>query len=890
MKITYLKLENFTGIYNGTGEQILELDFSNSFFNLITLLSGMNGSGKSTLMSTLHPFANTIDGKSSFILNGMDGSKEIHIQNDNHLYKIKHLYLEERGKKKTKSYIAKKDVNKQSEWKELNPNGTVGTFKELVEKELDVDESFFRLSSIGSDTASFINMTTAKRKEYLSKFLPDVDRYLEAYKTINTKYQAINKNIKFVTDQINKLESEERLKENLSIFEKRLKELQNEKDELSEKISGNNAIIESLNVGDAESTYNSKLLHFRDIKQNIEELNSIINDYTIDEVDNNIKELSILIAGKESEYNNICSQLSIQQQKLQEEKNNLIDIELELESYNLDDINKDYEYLINNVKDKLDDINDSLSNYSLDDRITKPIIDNIINTLNELTSLQKKYDISDISIQDPTNTIIEYKQTLNNLNTKLQDSKELLIKVKSFEDSASILNKRPENCSIDTCPFIKRSIDSRNKLGDLNSSKVSDKISILENKIKDINITIEDLQDKQSIYNNLSNFYNWKIKDNIEYLNLLNINIYDSKEDFINNFKKDITLIIEELYDKNDYFDLINDRTHYENKLKEYMTDKNNNDKIKTIVNLLTNNKSKIESTISNIEEQIKSYNVKIKEINIEHDKEQLNEFEYIKESINNRNELSLEAKELKEELMKIKDKVAKVRELNKENDELNNNLIFTTKSIIPIEKDILDTKLKLEKIKEYNERKKELEDNYSKLSILRTALSTTKGIPLLFIDVYLKKTKIIANKLLDVTFKGKFYIEDFKLTEKDFFISVRKEDGELVEDVTQASQGEKALLSIALSFALIQQSLKSYNIICLDEIDSTLDANNRRGFIEMIEKQLTSMNVEQCFIISHNESFDTHPVNLILMPGSTVDTNDKEFLSNKNIIKNFNF
>ena len=67
--------------------------------------------------------------------------------------------------------------------------------------------------------------------------------------------------------------------------------------------------------------------------------------------------------------------------------------------------------------------------------------------------------------------------------------------------------------------------------------------------------------------------------------------------------------------------------------------------------------------------------------------------------------------------------------------------------------------------------------------------------------------------------------------------------------------------------------------------MDSTLDSNNRRSFIDVVEAQLKEMNVEQCFIISHNEAFDTYPVNLILFEGTNVDLNDSEYMKNKKVL-----
>ena len=97
--------------------------------------------------------------------------------------------------------------------------------------------------------------------------------------------------------------------------------------------------------------------------------------------------------------------------------------------------------------------------------------------------------------------------------------------------------------------------------------------------------------------------------------------------------------------------------------------------------------------------------------------------------------------------------------------------------------------------------KRKSLDKVYNDLNIIRDSLNPNKGIPLLFINTYLTKTKLIANNLLDVAFKGKFRIEEFEVTDKDFFIKLQKADGELLPDVIYASQGERALISLSIQW-----------------------------------------------------------------------------------------
>ena len=94
-----------------------------------------------------------------------------------------------------------------------------------------------------------------------------------------------------------------------------------------------------------------------------------------------------------------------------------------------------------------------------------------------------------------------------------------------------------------------------------------------------------------------------------------------------------------------------------------------------------------------------------------------------------------------------------------------------------------------------------------------------------------------------------------------------------MIDDIRYASQGEQSFFSIALSFALAYQSMSTYNIMLLDELDSVLDEKNRSGFIAVIEKLIDMIGAEQIFIISHNNMFSMYPVDNI----SVVDAYDTE-------------
>ena len=95
MRLLYLKLVNFIGIYNGMGLNTIEIDFSKCMNN-ITIIHGINGSGKSTLFNALNPFSDPSDA----LIPNSEASKEIHYLMDNgDIIKIQYKYENKKNRK-----------------------------------------------------------------------------------------------------------------------------------------------------------------------------------------------------------------------------------------------------------------------------------------------------------------------------------------------------------------------------------------------------------------------------------------------------------------------------------------------------------------------------------------------------------------------------------------------------------------------------------------------------------------------------------------------------------------------------------------------------------------------------------------------------------------------
>ena len=154
-------------------------------------------------------------------------------------------------------------------------------------------------------------------------------------------------------------------------------------------------------------------------------------------------------------------------------------------------------------------------------------------------------------------------------------------------------------------------------------------------------------------------------------------------------------------------------------------------------------------------------------------------------------------------------------------------------------------------------------------------AVSSKKGIPLVFVRLFLDDCRDIINDLIADVFDDSIEIVRFDIPEdgNEFNIPYTR-NGAFIDDIIKSSQGERAIISLALSFALIRQRTFPYNIMLLDEVDGPLDKNARNKFIAILFKQLHAIQAEQVFVVSHNNSFDGFNVNVILTGDDVVDEN----------------
>lgn len=862
MKITKLKLKNVVTILRGLGLYEFELDFTktNHIFNI---LGGTNGSGKTSILNALSPFANEV------ILTGMKGEKEICIYHKGNEYMIHHYYEPSKTGHTVHSYIAKKEKN-STKFVELNSNGNVGDFKKTVEIELGVNAYIMKLIKLGNDMSGIIKMTPVERKKFISSFTSDTDIYLAKFKKVSADCAFLNKTIDSSKDKLNMLGDEVTLNGVLETVSKNIDDYNNKIIELSNKVYNNEQILEENKSKFNKERYN--LLHEK--LQKISDINTIekyreeygdMIDSSVDKLISKKKELEISNLGLQTNINILENNEHDLRKDIDGYLNEQLS-ELTIErdkcdcDYTMDELN---ELIVKNeesLKKIENNIDQDYDTYTIDYILNiSKFFDNTAIALDAIYPQLESDNLTD-DMLDPEK-IQKNTLELQSKRASLYETKERIkINIRDFNKEIRFNMFREELCR--TCPLAQNV-----------EFKEVYTIEQFENMLHDINIQIEEIDKKLEI--------------NYELLKLARI--YIRIIDFISGIDKKI---VEKLA-------ITKDEVGY--KIKHTYTQLINKIILQSIIDKITSNieykniKCNLEILYKDKEKANEYINIinKIRDISVEVDNK-TNKIKEIKTSsdllrINQaKNTKIIEDLEYIIEYRKIKDEYNSYKEeyetLNKINELISSyNIInMALKNQIREHKSTLnnyeDKKNKilynLKQIHEIKDSIEKYQDLYMEMKMIKDALSIKEGIPLKYVQKFLSDTREIANHFIKLTFSDTIRLGKFVINDKEFRIPIEGH-GQDNTDINTASSGERAIISLALSLALLKQSKSKFKILYLDELDGPLDAEKRRIFLHLLDEQIKEMKIKQVFVITHNNAFSDQPANLILLKDNDIEVNE---------------
>lgn len=847
MKILYLKLTNFINIVTAFNTETIEIDFSKSNNNVV-LLTGPNGSGKTSILSCLHPFPTNgnmdVRSDNPIIVPRENGYKEIHISDGDDLYVIQHFYTRNGDKHIIKSYIQKNGV-------ELNENGNVTSFKEIVEKELGLEQDYMKLTRLGSNVTNFIDMKRQERKNFTGKIISEADIYLSYHKKIMADKNKVNIQINHTSDLIRRLQVDD-----FGELKKAQKSLQHQIEALTTKIEKANSELSVLqyqlnDCGDIPAMREriqekeKELKHIQkalarasEIKISISTLKSMIEEAKI-----------AILKAKSSLDTNVITRTGILNQ-LDSIAHEIDSIRREIsrieDDQNVKDMEANIELLRETIRRRAKE--SGISGYVRP--CSKAEMEDLIKMLDKcMDILLSTYELGKGPIQKAvsffhTKTDIE-KYTRENKEKIKRNRMQSLCEQVYAEVSKDIglLGpdcKNPSGCRV--YDFYQRIYEYATQAPD---KVIEDETFLAYTKMayNNIQTVLKYLRDYHDIFEKMPECIRDQFLMSTVLTHICNMEwIYDKDIIF-----HELGLITDDELQDADLEELSRQKSmlaqykkansnieYFQNKLEELIDSRTSLmgqlDKVKETISSLNREIEEKEASVSDYEDMV---------IAMEHEDEVETEFNDLKSKLTLASQLSLQIREktsILNDLQFRKNKMSKTHQ---------------------------DNEFRIENYKRYKKDLDELSSKFTDLEYLARALSSREGIPLIFIQAYLKDIKDVANQLLDVVYDGDLHLEDFEITADEFGIPYSTK-GTTVKDVIYASQGERSFISLALSFALTYKSISKYNIMLLDEIDATLDISNREKFLHVLEMQIDMIHAEQVFVISHNDMFNAYPVDIV--------------------------
>lgn len=847
MKILYLKLTNFINIVTAFNTETIEIDFSKSNNNVV-LLTGPNGSGKTSILSCLHPFPTNgnmdVRSDNPIIVPRENGYKEIHISDGDDLYVIQHFYTRNGDKHIIKSYIQKNGV-------ELNENGNVTSFKEIVEKELGLEQDYMKLTRLGSNVTNFIDMKRQERKNFTGKIISEADIYLSYHKKIMADKNKVNIQINHTSDLIRRLQVDD-----LGELKKAQKSLQHQIEDLTAKIEKANSELSVLqyqlnDCGDISAMREriqekeKELKHIQkalarasEIKISISTLKSMIEESKI-----------AILKAKSALDTNVITRTGILNQ-LDSIANEIDSIRREIsrieDDQNVKDMEANIELLRETIRRRAKE--SGISGYVRP--CSKAEMEDLIKMLDKcMDILLSTYELG----KGPIQKAVSFFRTKTDIEKYTRENKEKIKRNKmqslceqvyaEISKDIGLLGpdcKNPSGCRV--YDFYQRIYEYATQAPD---KVIEDETFLAYTKMayNNIQTVLKYLRDYHDIFEKMPECIKDQFLMNTVLTHICNMEwIYDKDIIF-----HELGLITDDELQDADLEELSRQKSmlaqykkansnieYFQNKLEELINSRTTLmgqlDEVKEAINSLNREISEKEASISDYEDMV---------VAMEHEDEVETEFNDLKSKLTLASQLSLQIREktsILNDLQFRKNKMSKTHQ---------------------------DNEFRIENYKRYKKDLDELSSKFTDLEYLARALSSREGIPLIFIQAYLKDIKDVANQLLDVVYDGDLHLEDFEITADEFGIPYSTK-GTTVKDVIYASQGERSFISLALSFALTYKSISKYNIMLLDEIDATLDISNREKFLHVLEMQIDMIHAEQVFVISHNDMFNAYPVDIV--------------------------
>lgn len=878
MRITYIRLENYIGIYNGRGDEVLEIDLSQNV-NPIVIIRGTNGSGKSTLLKSLTP----INDDSNAIVPGVTGRKVIRYLHNGITYEIEYVHpIDKEGKRKqTRGQVYKYGPNGKEE---LNPTWNASSAKDIIYSLFNLDSNFLALSQLSSEDRGLADKRPAERKSFVSSIISGIEAYNAMYKIISKKHSMYKSLIQSLTAKINRIGNKEDLDLRYNTITKQVSQAISDRDASIQRIAMLRAKLDENNAEKLLEEYTKIRDKYELNKKERVLLTNSLSQYYKDRTANiyTVEERATFIRDEEMELSENKAKLPQWEESFKTASNEYSSCELKIADINTE-INKKKSRLETFIdadfsEEELGRYNDAVVNLkAIDDDITK--LDYRIDNKSEYDRLKELFDMMnnfsyaimdryEFITREDVDTLVTrnssfYESTLATITKEIEACTKERISTEadigfyeSLVDKTKNLELKPKDCKFTDCVFIVEAIEAEKKKPKDALVKLSDKLKKLEDELKELNNNLHLTNEAKSFMDKLEALQ-VVFESNKSYLSKIGAD--GIWKGFIESITNNTTakFLEEYIYRATNSYNLLEAKESVSkivDSLKESAIKYNAN---KTIID-------EINGDIERMEAERKGYEI---DLNVAYEKmgnysALTDEYDcLIREAETNLphldkiQEIDLEMRELEKKADESKAKRDLIKELNAkilEESAIAERCKDNYNELIAQRDDIAHNKILID---EYHKEMQEYTDNYERIEAIKYYVSPNTGIQTIFIGAYMNDIMVKANELASCIFGGEFVIQPFVINETEFRIPCLG-SGLMNDDISSMSTSQICMLSMIISFAILANASTDYNILKLDEIDGGLDTENRIQFITLLGNLISMVGCEQCFLISHNMEY----------------------------------
>lgn len=878
MRITYIRLENYIGIYNGRGDEVLEIDLSQNV-NPIVIIRGTNGSGKSTLLKSLTP----INDDSNAIVPGVTGRKIIRYLHNGITYEIEYVHpIDKEGKRKqTRGQVYKYGPNGKEE---LNPTWNVSSAKDIIYSLFNLDSNFLALSQLSSEDRGLADKRPAERKSFVSSIISGIEAYNAMYKIISKKHSMYKSLIQSLTAKINRIGNKEDLDLRYNTITKQVSQAISDRDASIQRIAMLRAKLDENNAEKLLEEYTKIRDKYELNKKERVLLANSLSKYYKDRTANiyTVEERAKFIRDEEMELSENKAKLPQWEESYKTASNEYSSCELKIADINTE-INKKKSRLETFIdadfsEEELGRYNDAVVNLkAIDDDITE--LDYRIDNKSEYDRLKELFDMMnnfsyaimdryEFITREDVDTLVTrnssfYENTLGTITKEIEACTKERISTEadigfyeSLVDKTKNLELKPKDCKFTDCVFIVEAIEAEKKKPKDALVKLADKLKKLEDELKELNDNLHLTNEAKSFMDKLEAL---QVVFESNKSHLTKIGADGIWKGFIESITNNTTakFLEEYIYRATNSYNLLEAKESVSkivDSLKESAIKYNAN---KTIIDEINGDIERMEAERKGYESDLNIAYEKMGNYSALRDEYDclIREAETNLPHLDRIQEIDLEMRELEKKANESKAKRDLIKELNAkilEESAIAERCKDTYNELIAQRDDIAHNKILID---EYHKEMQEYTDNYERIEAIKYYVSPNTGIQTIFIGAYMNDIMIKANELASCIFGGEFVIQPFVINETEFRIPCLG-SGLMNDDISSMSTSQICMLSMIISFAILANASTDYNILKLDEIDGGLDTENRIQFITLLGNLISMVGCEQCFLISHNMEY----------------------------------